>query len=135
MERVRFDTGGQAVSGATSSDTNLSFTVNEGGTKLSQGQRQVLCLARTLLSERKLIMDEATSAVVDAETHGAIQVALQTDQADCTVITVAQRLTTIAEFDMVIVPEGGMLAEFGRPADLYRQRGANWKTRVPQPER
>jgi ABC-type multidrug transport system fused ATPase/permease subunit len=115
LERVHFPT------------TDLTFTVNEGGTNISQGQRQALCLARALLSRRKLIiMDEATSAV-DVETDAAIQVALKEALPESTLIVVAHRLAAVVGFDKILVLEGGTLVEFGSPAELYRQKGAFWK--------
>jgi len=106
---------------------DLSFSINEGGTNISQGQRQVLCLARALLSQRNLIIiDEATSAV-DADTDAAIQEALQEALPDSTLIIVAHRLATIAGFDKILVLDGGALVEFSTPAELYRRKGAFWK--------
>ncbi|KAK3342150.1 P-loop containing nucleoside triphosphate hydrolase protein [Lasiosphaeria hispida] len=108
-------------------DETLKSALERGGTNISQGQRQVLCLARALLYRRKvIIMDEATSAV-DVETDAAIQAALQEGLPDSTMIVVAHRLATVAGFDKILVLEDGAVAEFGTPADLYQQKGAFWK--------
>ncbi|KAK0643177.1 P-loop containing nucleoside triphosphate hydrolase protein [Cercophora newfieldiana] len=113
---------------------DLSFTINEGGTNISQGQRQTLCLARALLSRRKLIiMDEATSAV-DTNTDVAIQEALKDALPDSTLIVVAHRLATVAGFDKILVLEGGRLVEFGALIQLYQQKGAFWKLVCHSPD-
>jgi ABC-type multidrug transport system fused ATPase/permease subunit len=96
----------------------LEATVNEGGSNLSVGEAQLLCLARALLLKpRVLIMDEAT-ANVDMQTDEYIQKALRLDFKDATVITVAHRLNTIIDYDRIAVFEQGSIVEFGSPKDL-----------------
>ncbi|KAK1756543.1 ABC transporter, transmembrane domain, type 1 [Echria macrotheca] len=130
LSRVRF-----SLLDAATGKTDLSFRVEEGGTNISQGQRQLLCLARAILSDRKLIiMDEATSAV-DADTDAAIQVALREELPRSTMIVVAHRLATVAGLDKVMVLEDGALVEFGRSADLYHQKGPFWKLVNSSPDR
>ncbi|KAB5580545.1 hypothetical protein GE09DRAFT_1020010 [Coniochaeta sp. 2T2.1] len=98
--------------------TNLSTPITSGGTNLSQGQRQLVCLARALLRRPKLVvLDEATSAV-DRATDAAIQVSLRREFRGCTVLVVAHRLSTVADFDRVLVLDAGRVAEFGTPREL-----------------
>ncbi|KAJ3127247.1 Multidrug resistance-associated protein 1 [Physocladia obscura] len=100
------------VSGLTD---KLDSAITEGGTNLSAGQRQLLCLAIVLLEKAKiLIMDEATSSV-DAESDKRIQDSMKTHFKAATVLSVAHRLNTIAAFDKVLVLENGQVVEFDAP--------------------
>ncbi|KAJ3292413.1 hypothetical protein HDU79_001439 [Rhizoclosmatium sp. JEL0117] len=101
----------------------LDSPITEGGTNLSAGQRQLLCLAKVLLEKSKiLIMDEATSSV-DAESDKRIQDSMKTYFKDATVLSVAHRLNTIAAFDKVLVLENGKVAEFEPPHLLLSREG------------
>ena len=100
----------------------LESQISAGGANMSQGQRQLLCLARVLLkSPRVVILDEATSAV-DNETDLLMQEVIRTEF-NGTLIVVAHRLRTIALFDRVMVMSDGKVAEFGKPADLLKKEG------------
>jgi len=103
---------------------SLDDQVAEDGANFSAGQRQLLCIARALLSRCSLvIIDEATSAV-DAETDALIQRAVRSAFADATVITIAHRLNTVLDSDHIIVLDAGQLVEFGSPKELMaRSRG------------
>ncbi|KAJ3281658.1 Multidrug resistance-associated protein 1 [Rhizoclosmatium sp. JEL0117] len=93
----------------------LDSAITEGGTNLSAGQRQLLCLAKVLLQNGKiLVMDEATSSV-DAESDLRIQQSMKTHFKDATVLSIAHRLNTIAAFDRVLVLDQGKVAEFEPP--------------------
>ncbi|KAK2715107.1 hypothetical protein QYM36_009933, partial [Artemia franciscana] len=98
----------------------LDADVAEGGTNLSVGQRQLVCLARALLRKNKvLILDEAT-ANVDPRTDELIQETIRTKFKECTVLTIAHRLNTIMDSDRIIVLEAGTLKEFDSPAILLQ---------------
>lgn len=97
--------------------------VSTGGANLSQGQRQLLCLARILLRKPKIIvLDEATSAV-DSTTDAMIQEVIRT-QFLGTLIVVAHRLKTIATFDKVAVVSDGRIVEQGPPRELLAKKHA-----------
>ena len=98
----------------------LDAKVTEGGTNLSVGQRQLLCMARALLKKNKiLVMDEAT-ANVDQETDDLIQKTIKTTFVNNTVLTVAHRLNTIIDMDKVLVMDAGRVVEFDEPYTLLR---------------
>lgn len=85
---------------------------------LSQGQQQLFCLTRAMLRESKiLILDEATSNV-DLETDKCMQEIIRREFKEHTVITVAHRMETILDSDVVAVLDKGVLVEFGSPAEL-----------------
>ncbi|KAJ8716036.1 hypothetical protein PYW08_013321 [Mythimna loreyi] len=103
-----------------SSITALSSQVASGGSNFSAGQRQLLCLARAALARNKLlVLDEAT-ANVDPTTDALIQKSIRRHFSDCTVITVAHRLHTVADSDRVIVMEAGQIIECGHPHELLQ---------------
>ena len=100
--------------------TNLSSPVAESGSNLSQGQRQLLCLARALLkSPRVLLMDEATASI-DYATDAKIQDTLR-EVKESTIITIAHRLQTIVDYDKVLVLDKGKIVEYDAPWELIER--------------
>jgi ATP-binding cassette, subfamily B, bacterial len=97
--------------------------VGERGAGLSAGQRQLVCFARALLADpRLLILDEATSAI-DAITEARLQQALARLLAGRTSFVVAHRLSTIRHADLVLVLDRGRIVERGTHAELLSLRG------------
>jgi len=96
----------------------LQHEISEGGENLSQGQRQLVCIARALLRRSKiLILDEATSSV-DAETDALIQSTIRINFAHATVLSIAHRLDTIVDADRILLMSDGRPIEFDAPAKL-----------------
>ena len=96
----------------------LAHPVHEGGSNLSVGQRQLVCLARAMLRRSKiLVLDEATAAV-DMETDEVIQTTIRKEFAGSTILTIAHRLNTIVDYDKIVVLKAGAVQEFGPPQDL-----------------
>jgi ABC-type multidrug transport system fused ATPase/permease subunit len=97
--------------------------LQERGTRLSLGQRQLVAFARALLADpRILILDEATSAV-DIGTERKIEQALHRLLADRTAFIIAHRLSTIRGADLIVVLEHGRIVEQGSHDELLRRRG------------
>lgn len=101
----------------------LQTQVGERGANLSAGQRQLVCFARALIADpRILILDEATSSI-DSATEARLQQALDILRAHRTSFVVAHRLSTIRHADQVLVLDHGRLVERGRHAELLAQNG------------
>lgn len=97
--------------------------VGEKGVKLSGGELQRIAIARVILKDPKIILlDEATSAV-DTETESRIQDALQRLTNGRTTFTVAHRLSTVADADIILVIKDGSIVEQGRPHELLKAKG------------
>jgi ATP-binding cassette subfamily B protein len=95
----------------------------EGGSNLSQGQRQLISIARAVLNDPKiLILDEATSSV-DTRTEKHIQDALNKLMEGRTAIIIAHRLSTIIDSDMIVVISDGAVAECGTHEELLLAGG------------
>ncbi|KAJ7846310.1 multidrug resistance-associated ABC transporter [Mycena leptocephala] len=100
---------------------SLDTQVSAGGTNFSQGQRQLIAMARALLRRSSVvIMDEATSSV-DFATDGKIQKAIREEFTDSLLITVAHRLKTIIDYDRLVVLDHGKVVEFDTPYTLIQK--------------
>ena len=102
----------------------LEATINEGGSNLSQGQRQLISIARALLTPSNiLVLDEATAAV-DTQSDTMIQSTLRSSILQHrTIITIAHRINTILDSDRVLVLQQGKVAEFDTPKALVQAGG------------
>jgi ATP-binding cassette subfamily B protein len=101
----------------------LDTQVGERGNSLSLGQRQLVCFARAMVADpRIIILDEATSSV-DSLTEARIQRALARLLQGRTSFIVAHRLSTIRHADLVLVLDNGRIVERGRHADLLARGG------------
>ncbi|CAH1180472.1 unnamed protein product [Phaedon cochleariae] len=98
----------------------LENRVMDRGSNYSVGQRQLICLARAIIRNNKILMLDEATANVDPQTDGLIQKTIRTKFADCTVLTVAHRLNTIMDSDRVLVIEQGEVAEFDHPHVLLQ---------------
>ncbi|CAF2965891.1 unnamed protein product [Rotaria sp. Silwood2] len=110
----------------------LDSLVNESGSNLSVGQKQIICLARAILKQCKiLVIDEAT-ANVDNATDELIQKAIREIFKQCTVLTVAHRLRTVIDSDRIMVLGNGELLEFDTPQALLSNSKSHFTTLIEQ---
>ncbi|KAB2606085.1 ABC transporter C family member 3-like [Pyrus ussuriensis x Pyrus communis] len=111
---------------------NLDSTVSENGENWSMGQRQLVCLGRVLLKKSKvLVLDEATASV-DTATDNLIQQTLRQHFTDCTVITIAHRITSVLDSDMVLLLSHGLIEEYDSPARLLENKSSSFAQLVAE---
>ncbi|ORX95055.1 hypothetical protein K493DRAFT_329810 [Basidiobolus meristosporus CBS 931.73] len=102
---------------------DLESPVSENGNNFSQGQRQLLALARALLKRSRLIILDEATASVDFETDAKIQTTIRAEFEESTLLCIAHRLRTIVDYDRVVVmgKYHGQLVEFDTPYNLIQQ--------------
>lgn len=92
--------------------------IDQGGTNVSGGQRQRLCIARALLKKPKiLILDDSTSAI-DTKTDAMIRRAFREEIPNTTKLIIAQRISSVEHADKIIVMDNGRISGFGTPAEM-----------------
>ncbi|XP_042487458.1 ABC transporter C family member 3-like [Macadamia integrifolia] len=110
----------------------LNYAVNENGENWSMGQRQLACLGRVLLKRSKvLVLDEATASV-DTATDYLIQKTIRQHFSDSTVITIAHRITSILDNDMVLLLDNGLVLEYDSPAKLLEIKSSSFAKLVKE---
>ncbi|KAF5109565.1 hypothetical protein DV453_001484 [Geotrichum candidum] len=101
---------------------DLSSPVSEGGHNLSQGQRQLICLARSLLKSPKvLLLDEATASI-DYQSDALIQSTIREEFVQTTILTIAHRLKSIVDYDKILVMDAGRVVEYDHPHVLLSNK-------------
>ena len=104
-------------------EKGLDTDVGEGGNLLSTGEKQLLCFARAILADpRILILDEATASV-DTITEQKIQSAIETIIKGRTSVVIAHRLSTVKNADLILVVKNGKIIEQGRHSELLKAKG------------
>ncbi|XP_022716766.1 ABC transporter C family member 3-like [Durio zibethinus] len=113
-------------------ERKLDSTVSENGDNWSIGQRQLVCLGRVLLKKSKiLVLDEATASV-DTATDNLIQTTLREHFSECTVITIAHRITSVLDSDMVLLLSHGLVEEYDSPARLLENKSSSFAQLVAE---
>ncbi|PWA62072.1 NHPM bacteriocin system ABC transporter, peptidase/ATP-binding protein [Artemisia annua] len=108
----------QLKSTISSLPLGLDAFVSDEGENWSMGQRQLFCLGRVLLRQNKiLILDEATASI-DSETDATVQKIIRQEFSSCTVVTVAHRIPSVIDSDMVMVLSSGNMMEYDEPSKL-----------------
>ncbi|RVW50105.1 ABC transporter C family member 3 [Vitis vinifera] len=110
----------------------LDSAVTENGENWSMGQRQLVCLGRVLLKKSKvLVLDEATASV-DTATDNLIQQTLRQHFVDSTVITIAHRITSVLDSDMVLLLDHGLVEEYDTPTRLLENKSSSFAKLVAE---
>lgn len=102
---------------------NLETAISEGGSNFSQGQRQLLCLARAILKRSKVIVLDEATASVDHDTDVKIQQTIRDRFKGSTLLCIAHRLSTICDYNKILVLDKGRVSQFGTPFDLIQTPG------------
>ncbi|KAG6858913.1 hypothetical protein C0995_012983, partial [Termitomyces sp. Mi166 len=107
---------------------SLETQVSAGGTNFSQGQRQLIAMARALLRRSSIIvLDEATSSI-DFATDAKIQTTIREEFTSSLLLTIAHRLRTVIDYDRLIVLDKGQIVEFDTPWRLIQKEGGIFRS-------
>ncbi|XP_060065141.1 ATP-binding cassette sub-family C member 5-like [Ylistrum balloti] len=108
----------------------LDLSIEENGENFSVGERQLICLARAILRQNKiLVMDEATAST-DTFTDALIQDTVRDSFSDCTVLTISHRLNTVLHCDVVLVMDAGQVIEIGNPQALLQNPSSHFNSMI-----
>lgn len=100
----------------------LYLLVAESGSNFSVGERQLLCVARAILKESKILLIDEATANVDQKTDALIQAVIADKFGDHTILTIAHRLNTIAKNDRILMMEQGWVTKFDIPENILQQQ-------------
>jgi ABC-type multidrug transport system fused ATPase/permease subunit len=108
----------QALSFVASMPGQLDAPIDQGGTNVSGGQRQRLCVARALVRRPRLYLFDDCFSALDAPTGARLLAALRAEAGDATIVTVAQQVAAIRDADQIVVLDAGRIAGIGTHAEL-----------------
>jgi len=108
----------------------LDTIVADSGSNFSVGQRQLLCVARAILQNHKILVLDEPTANVDQRTDALLQEAVATSFPGATVIAIAHRLETIIDYDQILVIGDGKMLEYGTPAELLQKQDGHFAAMV-----
>jgi len=107
---------------------DLDSEISEGGLNLSQGERQLVCLARALLKSPKILMLDEATASIDYESDAKLQKTIRDEFSTSTIITIAHRLKTIIDYDRILVLDAGGVKEFDSPYALIQNQDSQFRS-------
>ena len=102
----------------------LETKISASGGNLSMGERQLVCLVRALLKKTKIVVIDEATANIDSKSDELIQQTIRKEFSDCTVLTIAHRLETVADSDRIICFSKGEIKGFDRPKELLNDESS-----------
>uniref|UniRef100_A0A1I8BIX4 ABC-type glutathione-S-conjugate transporter n=1 Tax=Meloidogyne hapla TaxID=6305 RepID=A0A1I8BIX4_MELHA len=108
----------------------LFYEIAESGENISIGQRQLLCMARAILRRSPLIVLDEATASIDSQTDDLIQRAIRTEFRQSTILTIAHRISTVMDYDRIMVLSAGKLVEFDTPEKLAAEKTSHFHALV-----
>ena len=105
----------------TETGKGLDSEISEAGGNLSAGQRQLVCLARAILTGAKIVLLDEATASVDMRNDRLLQETIRSGFKECTVLTIAHRLNTVMDSDRILVLDNGRVCEFDEPRVLLKK--------------
>ena len=100
--------------------------IAEGGSNLSAGEKQLICICRAILRKNKIIVLDEATANIDIVTEEKIQKLIESEFRESTVIAIAHRLNTIIKSDKVLVLSYGKVEEYGTPNELMQDTNSSF---------
>lgn len=111
---------------------NLENEITEGGNNLSQGQKQLMCLARALLRNPKVILLDEATASIDYASDAKIQQTIRNVFDKSTVLTIAHRLRSVIDYDKILVMDAGEVIEYDQPYTLLLDKNSHFYSMCEQ---
>jgi ABC-type multidrug transport system fused ATPase/permease subunit len=105
----------------------LEMQIDSDGGNLSQGEKQLICFSRTLVSKRTLIILDEATANIDIKTEESIQKAVEEEFENSTMLIIAPRIHTVLHCDRIIVLRDGKIEEMGIVQEMIRKEGSYLK--------
>jgi ATP-binding cassette subfamily C (CFTR/MRP) protein 1 len=105
----------------------LEMQIDSDGGNLSQGEKQLICFSRTLVSKRTLIILDEATANIDIKTEESIQKAVEEEFENSTMLIIAHRIQTVLHCDRIIVLRDGKIEEMGVVKEMIRKEGSYLK--------
>ncbi|CDH08440.1 probable ATP-dependent bile acid permease [Zygosaccharomyces bailii ISA1307] len=130
VSQEELDRSHDDVSSENSENVNkfldLNNEITEGGGNLSQGQRQLVCLARSLLRCPKIILLDEATASIDYQSDAKIQETIRKEFSGNTILTIAHRLRSVIDYDKILVMDQGEVKEFDHPYSLLLNKNSQF---------
>ncbi|CCE65361.1 hypothetical protein TPHA_0K02310 [Tetrapisispora phaffii CBS 4417] len=103
---------------------NLDSPISEGGINLSQGQRQLICLARSILHCSKIVLLDEATASIDYKSDFKVQETIRNEFSQKTILTIAHRIKSVIDYDKILVLDAGQALEFDHPYVLLQNKSS-----------